>query len=80
MKVSYFPGCTLKTKAKDLDVYARKCAEFLGVTLEEIENSAVAFLLLVGTKSQPNFLRCAHSKKQRAKINLWFRFVLLATT
>ncbi len=38
MKVSYFPGCTLKTKAKELDVYARKCAEFLGVTLEEIEN------------------------------------------
>ncbi len=38
MKVSYFPGCTLKTKAKELDVYARKCAEVLGVTLEEIEN------------------------------------------
>ena len=38
MKVSYFPGCTLKTKAKDLDFYARKCAEVLGVTLEEIEN------------------------------------------
>ena len=38
MKVSYFPGCTLKTKAKDLDVYARKSAEALGVTLEEIEN------------------------------------------
>ncbi len=38
MKVSYFPGCTLKTKAKDLDKYARKCAEVLGVTLEEIEN------------------------------------------
>ncbi len=38
MKVSYFPGCTLRTKAKDLDVYARKCAEMLGVTLEEIEN------------------------------------------
>ena len=38
MKVSYFPGCTLKTKAKDLDLYARKCAEVLGVTLEEIEN------------------------------------------
>lgn len=38
MKVSYFPGCTLKTKAKELDVYARKCAEALGVTLEEIEN------------------------------------------
>ena len=38
MKVSYFPGCTLKTKAKDLDVYARKSAEVLGITLEEIEN------------------------------------------
>ncbi len=38
MKVSYFPGCTLKTKAKELDVYARKCAEVLGVSLEEIEN------------------------------------------
>ena len=24
MKVSYFPGCTLRTKAKDLDEYARR--------------------------------------------------------
>ena len=38
MKVSYFPGCTLKNKAKDLDAYAYKSAEVLGVTLEEIEN------------------------------------------
>ena len=38
MKVSYFPGCTLKTKAKDLDLYARKSAEALGIALEEIEN------------------------------------------
>ena len=38
MKVSYFPGCTLKTKAKDLDIYSRKCAEALGVTLEEIKD------------------------------------------
>lgn len=38
MKVSYFPGCTLKNKAVDLDNYARKSAEVLGVTLEEIEN------------------------------------------
>lgn len=38
MKVSYFPGCTLKTKATDLDVYARKCAEVLGITLEELED------------------------------------------
>ena len=38
MKMSYFPGCTLKNKAKDLDIYARKSAEVLGVTLDEIEN------------------------------------------
>lgn len=38
MKVSYFPGCTLKNKAKDLDVYAHRAAEALGITLEEIEN------------------------------------------
>ena len=38
MKVSYFPGCTLKNKAKDLDAYARRSAEALGVTLEEIED------------------------------------------
>jgi len=37
MKFSYFPGCTLKNKAKQLDIYARRCAEALGITLEEIE-------------------------------------------
>lgn len=38
MKVSYFPGCTLRTKAKQLDYYARKCAEILGVELCEVED------------------------------------------
>lgn len=38
MKVSYFPGCTLKNKAKDLDLFAYKASEALGITLEEIEN------------------------------------------
>lgn len=38
MNVSYFPGCTLRTKAKQLDVYARQCGEILGVTLCEIED------------------------------------------
>ena len=37
MKVSYFPGCTLKNKAKELDTYAYRVAEALGVTMEEIE-------------------------------------------
>ncbi|MBQ8297782.1 MAG: CoB--CoM heterodisulfide reductase iron-sulfur subunit B family protein [Ruminococcus sp.] len=35
MTFSYYPGCTLKTKAKDLDKYARASAEVLGITLEE---------------------------------------------
>lgn len=38
MKFAYYPGCTLKNKAKQLDIYARKCAEALGITLEEIKD------------------------------------------
>lgn len=38
MKYSYYPGCTLRTKAKMLDTYARASAMVLGVELEEIEN------------------------------------------
>ena len=37
MVYSYYPGCTLKNKAQDLDKYARLSAEALGFTLEEIE-------------------------------------------
>lgn len=36
MKINYYPGCTLKTKAKELDKYARLSMGALGVTLEEI--------------------------------------------
>lgn len=38
MKYSYYPGCTLRTKAKDLDAYARASAKVLGFELGEIEN------------------------------------------
>lgn len=34
---TYYPGCTLRTKAKELDKYARLSAEALGITLEEPE-------------------------------------------
>ena len=38
MKVSYFPGCTLKTKAKDLISIARKIvSDFGGVVPDTIE-------------------------------------------
>ncbi len=38
MTYSYYPGCTLKNKAKDLDLYARMSAQALGVTMEEISD------------------------------------------
>ena len=36
MRYSYYPGCTLKTRAKELDRYARLSAAALGVELEEL--------------------------------------------
>ena len=36
MKYSYYPGCTLRNKARALDDYARACAEVLGFELEEL--------------------------------------------
>jgi len=37
MKISYYPGCTLKTKAKNLDRAAVASLEALGVEVEEID-------------------------------------------
>lgn len=36
MIYSYYPGCTLKTKAKELDRYARSSAQALGIELSEL--------------------------------------------
>jgi len=36
MKISYYPGCTLKTKAKNLEVSALACLDTLGVEYEEL--------------------------------------------
>ena len=38
MTFSYYPGCTLRTKAKDLDKYARASAKALGVELLELDD------------------------------------------
>ncbi len=37
MKISYYPGCTLKTKARNLDKAAIASLEVLGVEVQEIE-------------------------------------------
>lgn len=36
MKVDYFPGCTLKNQAKELDIYGRDSLKALGVEVLEI--------------------------------------------
>ena len=36
MTFSYFPGCTLKTRGKQLDIYGRRAFEALGVELQEL--------------------------------------------
>lgn len=38
MNYSYYPGCTLRNKALDLDRWARDCADVLGFHLEELED------------------------------------------
>ena len=37
MVISYYPGCTLKNQAKELDILARKCAQALGIEMKEID-------------------------------------------
>ena len=36
MTYSYFPGCTLKTRAKDLDHWGRESMKALGIELAEL--------------------------------------------
>ncbi len=36
MVFSYYPGCTLRTKAKQLDAFARRSAKALGIELVEV--------------------------------------------
>ena len=36
MKISYYPGCTLKTKAKNLETSALACFDALGIEYEEL--------------------------------------------
>ncbi len=45
MIYSYYPGCTLKTKAKELDMYARRSLEALGIQFEELDKSLQNCLL-----------------------------------
>ena len=59
MKYSYYPGCTLKNKAKDLDAYARASAKALGFEMEEIEDwqCCGGVYPLAAMRLPPNFFR-----------------------
>ena len=56
MKYSYFPGCTLRTKARDLDAYARVSARALGFELEEIDNWQCCVLMRLPQNFLPSVL------------------------
>ena len=64
MKYSYYPGCTLKNKAKDLDTYARASAKALGFELEEIEDWEAM-------KLPQSFLLSVHWSRPGKKARIW---------
>ena len=63
MIFSYYPGCTLKNKAQDLDRYARASAEALGVdaagAAENWQCCGGAYLHGARTRSPPSWPPCA---------------------
>lgn len=62
MVFSYYPGCTLKNKAKDLDNFARMSAKRSALLSRKFPSGSVAaeFILWLRTKSQRNFHLFAH--------------------
>ena len=73
MKYSYYPGCTLRNKAKDLDEYARASARALGFELEEIEDwqCCGGVYLWELTRSQRNFLPSVLLIRPKKKARIW---------
>lgn len=73
MKISYYPGCTLSTKAKSLDKSARATASVLGIELVELPNwtcCGAAFPLvddnIIGMVAATRIL--ANAKKESGKL------------
>jgi len=73
MKISYYPGCTLSTKAKSLDKSARAVASAIGIELVELPNwtcCGAAFPLvddnLIGMAAAARIL--ANAKKEGGKL------------
>ena len=62
MVYSYFPGCTLKTKAKDLDRYGRESAKALGFELKRLKtgSAAAVYIRWEQMRLPANFLLFVH--------------------
>ena len=70
MKYSYYPGCTLRTKAKDLDRYARASAEALGFVLEELDNwQCCGGVYPLGTDEIASKLSCVRALNEAKEKN-----------
>ena len=81
MKYSYYPGCTLKNKAKDLDAYARVSARALGFELEEIEDwQCCGGVYPLGSDELPrSFLLYVLSMRQRKRSGSHHRLFRLSS-
>ena len=72
MKYSYYPGCTLKNKAQDLDAYARASAKALGFELEEIENwQCCGGVYPLGSDEIASKLSSVRSMTPKKKVRHW---------
>ena len=80
MKICYYPGCTLKTQAKDLDKYARDCAAVLGVEMEEPEAWQCCGAVYPTARDEIATKLSAIRTLDYAKTHGGRRFVRLATT
>ena len=73
MKYSYYPGCTLKNKAKVLDEYARLSAQALGFELEEIEDwqccGGVYPLMKDEIATKLSSVRVLNDAKEKGQVN-----------
>ena len=73
MTYSYYPGCTLKTKAKDLDRYARASAAALGIEADKQkmhDNLHNSLMLVTALNPYIGYENAAKTVKKAFKENI----------
>ena len=73
MKYSYFPGCTLKNKAVDLDHYARISAEALASSWRRSASgsAAAAYIRWALMRSPRSWLLSVPSTMRKSTARIW---------